>query len=1210
MAGDGDLDLFDLTMEEVLHGDVLPNWLLDTIVDGNFAQTMIIYPNELLRNRVLVHLADNNVMADTTLHSTYSRFVDLLHLDSGKEARMDADGPAFSAIHTVFSDAASKAKFPLLHSIPDKKWPRSKTERVLKLLREIKSQGSVSNWRESPGLDDVDRVLKALEKKINKIHSINVESAVVDYLEETQSKPFCLSSLQGILILSHEPDFSSQQRKIFNFVRRFTPIHLMSSTGSYIEGLHGAWINDIFPITSCEEIPSWLPQHDVFHKVQENIENYLPPRICKLDIEDANLQFDATLELVSDALSGSEIRPIVVIDPGLESRREKWRRSLASLGQSVSFSGEKLSNSSAVNAILSHVNMPKSNDAWSYENIVRIAKSNSLPLLFQEMANLSHPSIEDIVPTPHLDVLENISRNFHIKGGISTINQWFTALEIASPEGYLGDYDKSSRRIEETQWWLANIAMIWWPLIPKQESEFIVEIIGNFSKQDLPLLPKSKSCFGWYSRILKMVDWSRVSRLEAEFDNSTACIQHLSNEINRTVSYHQKLDLLEKLTDDEFPDLLSSIADNTKAPNGRVIETDVQILTPKEAMGMKSGLVILAFMDVESWSMKQGIVPWLDNESRSKLGLPLGDYPLRQSRYYLANIVSSFEEIIALDTSEDEGVGPCAPFSEFLDSILEYNQLPSFMTDTDLSKVNSPWEINSRGVLSYSPTGFVEDEAGQFTKQGGRKLRNQRQRLGLALRGSRDAIWIESAKPAILSGMKEALWQERINRHPQKVAKNETMPWESRQQFSTTKDLHIYPSGFKPELDVTVSATNWPNLGGPKGNSHSIGVDPRPLPNYSDDAGIFATLGAPKVSSITKSVWSASRLESWLKCPRKAWLEKHLTASLDDDHIEDVDFRTRGDILHKLYETMFSKLGVMKGNLSDNPLKLSESEYSTPDSLWALMLDALEDIAPWLTRKGAVTHHRCMELCGCTPGELEDYWSTGAIPEIGGKIGKMVIQEFHLMDCAPLASEWSLSGNGGTEINALNDEGIEESFTVNGYIDRIDEIILKDHIRSKLPEEYADTRFVVIRDIKSIQGPKVGEYRKKHESGILSDLQLAIYSQAFENQNPGFKVIAAGISQIGDSVTHFLEADSEFSEIMDNHSIGEITNFTINIFRFKDSEPGKITEHFPAWKQSRLTTALRAINTAKNGQIHPTPGPECKYCSVADMCGLQGLGGI
>ena len=163
----GDLDLFDLTMEEVLHGDVLPNWLLESIVAGNFAQTMIIYPNELLRNRVLVHLADNNVMADTTLHSTYSRFVDLLHLDSGKEARMDADGPAFSTIHTFFLMPHPRPNFHYC-TIPDKKWPRSKTERVLKLLREIKSQGSVSNWKESPGLDDVDRVLKRPRRKLTR----------------------------------------------------------------------------------------------------------------------------------------------------------------------------------------------------------------------------------------------------------------------------------------------------------------------------------------------------------------------------------------------------------------------------------------------------------------------------------------------------------------------------------------------------------------------------------------------------------------------------------------------------------------------------------------------------------------------------------------------------------------------------------------------------------------------------------------------------------------------------------------------------------------------------------------------------------------------------------------------------------------------------------------------------------------------------------
>ena len=47
-----------------------------------------------------------------------------------------------------------------------------------------------------------------------------------------------------------------------------------------------------------------------------------------------------------------------------------------------------------------------------------------------------------------------------------------------------------------------------------------------------------------------------------------------------------------------------------------------------------------------------------------------------------------------------------------------------------------------------------------------------------------------------------------------------------------------------------------------------------------------------------------------MKCPRSAWLEKHLRASADEDHMEDVDFRTRGDIIHKLYEALFQKLGV------------------------------------------------------------------------------------------------------------------------------------------------------------------------------------------------------------------------------------------------------------------------------------------------------------
>ena len=106
------------------------------------------------------------------------------------------------------------------------------------------------------------------------------------------------------------------------------------------------------------------------------------------------------------------------------------------------------------------------------------------------------------------------------------------------------------------------------------------------------------------------------------------------------------------------------------------------------------------------------------------------------------------------------------------------------------------------------------------------------------------------------------------------------------------------------------------------------------------------------------------------------------------------------------------------------------------------MLDNLEQIAPWLTRKGAVTHHRCIELCGITPGELEEYWSGGDVPKMGGKIGRMVDAEFLLTNCAPLATEWNLGVEEGTKIEAKNDLGKVESIRISGYIDRIDEVIL------------------------------------------------------------------------------------------------------------------------------------------------------------------------
>ena len=162
-----------------------------------------------------------------------------------------------------------------------------------------------------------------------------------------------------------------------------------------MNGFHGAWIDDVYPVASEEELPDWVPSH-VVEDVQGRFEWNTPESTSFLKLDDAGIQFDATIELLTSWSKSSEKSMITIIDPGLESRRDLWRSNLAKLGFSSSFSGGKLSSSPAVNAFLSHAKMTISNDAWSLENIIKIAKSTSMPLNFSSLRNLKHPINDEI----------------------------------------------------------------------------------------------------------------------------------------------------------------------------------------------------------------------------------------------------------------------------------------------------------------------------------------------------------------------------------------------------------------------------------------------------------------------------------------------------------------------------------------------------------------------------------------------------------------------------------------------------------------------------------------------------------------------------------------------------------------------------------------------------------------------------------------------
>ena len=128
--------------------------------------------------------------------------------------------------------------------------------------------------------------------------------------------------------------------------------------------------------------------------------------------------------------------------------------------------------------------------------------------------------------------------------------------------------------------------------------------------------------------------------------------------------------------------------------------------------------------------------------------------------------------------------------------------------------------------------------------------------------------------------------------------------------------------------------------------------------------------------------------------------------------------------------------------------------------------------------------------------------------------------------------------------------------------------------------------------------------------GLLEELQLALYSRAWEIAHPGDLVIAAGISVIGHNTDHFLEVSGLINEESSELEIGDRSKQeTSDMHRLPDEQPDQASDSFRAWLAQRLTTALATAAGAASGRVHPTPSEDaCKYCPVTSVCGVRHRG--
>ena len=119
---------------------------------------------------------------------------------------------------------------------------------------------------------------------------------------------------------------------------------------------------------------------------------------------------------------------------------------------------------------------------------------------------------------------------------------------------------------------------------------------------------------------------------------------------------------------------------------------------------------------------------------------------------------------------------------------------------------------------------------------------------------------------------------------------------------------------------------------------------------------------------------------------------------------------------------------------------------------------------------------------------------------------------------------------------------------------------------------------------------------------------MALYARAWEIANPGDRVIAIGVTEVGEETSHWLEVD-ESVEAISEMAMDGATKFVEPLHRRRDeSHDNLVSIPFRAWLRHRLEVSGRTIEAAESGAVHPTPSSSaCGFCPVTSACGLDEL---
>ena len=1231
----------NITSQAVPSGRGCPSWLFDKLQQESLDGVVIIHPTPQHRSMVLEELDLKGAVVHPHLHVTYEGLLRQLHSDFRLPTLPTSEIQILELIHRRLKQEAETHRYPLLHSGAHV-WSLTKTKRVLNTLKKLIQHSNKWKWETDPGFDAVLKSVLTLERQEMITFPFLQEFHIHQHLLTAEQIPFHLQFIRGFIILNQPPDYTPIANEILNLIARWKPIHQLITPGSFRLGFNGRYVADqpfdehhLLPF-GCDEVE---PMHSTPFSWKTEVGVEKETSYMRVLLANKQHTFETTVQAIAEYRQQHK-GSIFIIDPLRHEHQDVWHQYLHEVGLVSSTESVDLLSTSLVQQFFGLLNISFGVHAWSFSNLLRCIHSTIFGMKDSLFEELTHPSNSEWKHRFHEHVLERCCTQNHILGGPGVLARWRGSLQNMKPVRTRFE-TITEQEIEETQWALGCVAAMWHPLM-SEEDRFIseLELEGSISGQILPL-PSSPTCvFTWFFTLIQKFDWDSILSHEFEARKNMTAFELLIKGVHDLHELTSVKDR-EQRSVSWFSERLLHIAQHQHIKLGNRDTSEVKILTPDEAFGLESDLLVLTHLDLESWSMRQPTIPWIDERSKVELGFLGTDDTIRKSRHHLRHLLNSAHHVVLLDTSIEEGGEPAAPVSEWLSSLSEQEMIAlsqpfdflKLQTEEHEATFWDSWFEEDTGIEWILPALFQikPSSTGYQLMKKGIRPRNIRQNAGLE--------FINKAVPnqqlhspySFKNRMERELHLDRIQRQPRssQLNKGQVMDWDLRKRRTSISDLKAEQNLMQAQKGPAGGPT-FPHLGVKiNGTTFSPYIDPTPLPPAHLLQPEFEPFSGTISSALERKSWSPSRLQTWMQCPRKGWAQHFLEIEDPQSEIsEDIDSLQRGDLIHELLASIIGKHGVIAfGKESEHPMPLQEGPLPTLSEAWAHALTFLSEHASWLEQNHAISVHRCRHLLGVTPNEWRSYLAGELDLTPSGSLGNLLEKLYEMESSAPTAIEWRVGDEQSAFIDVHQSE--ESPLFINGYADRIDVICLSDEQEDMLIEHgYIDEvehtsafpmqsgeeirpaqRYVIVRDIKTVRGPTVEKQGMRHFKGLFREVQLALYARAWEVTHPNDRVVGVGISEVGDKTINYVEIDSSaFPKGFTLDGIGHQTSILPAHYPEKTDDE-QTQPPFRVWMEERIHTGLRAVEAAHLGFVNPTPGKHCRYCPVKQSCSVSNIVG-